>query len=842
MSLRRPEAWAALAVVLSLVGAFLCFPRAGATPAKALHVIAFDTSGSRVRSRSDWASRYRVRLQEAVRAARAEGADFAVVRFGSQFEVWRTPGPPPDEDWVGTSEWWTDSFADGQAGTAWPALGAWLLERFPAGQPGRVWLESDGEGARATDFAFCETLRQRGVRILPGTTLAPTRPDGAILSGQLPERLPEGSPYRVELELAWRGPQPSEPVSVEARVRRSDGSDDPPWQTLGAWVPPTALLSSAEYASPWVQQRVLFEQPGLPQGWYTFEARLSVAGDRVPENQAWRQALIVGDPYLVLVDGDPGPLRAMWPAGSPPIAWQSAEAEGWEASLARADAVATFGRAPNELPGRALRSYLDGGGAWWFLAERAGLAGWGSLPPAGAVDLGAYLPLEVHYGDREARDVCLLVDGSGSMEGLGWQQVQSASAALLAGLPAQDGWRLHLFTQDLLPAALRFDPLPADASPNERDQARRVRERARRDLLTTRVPGGPTDILRSLQSFVQTRTSERPALALLITDGHESGVVPRDPAAVRAACLQARVDLRVVATGANPDSEFLERLLLPGEELVRADSWDRLEELLQREVLGEALREQPGLAVQAAPTAASADPVPPLTATASIDRYLRTRPRAGAQVQWSSQAGEPLLATVRRGEGWVAAAPISPTERFAREQVGGLRASLLQAAAWGRAHRQPGSQLVAQEERVHLLQAPSEPWTLWVQPGSLDQNGSRGESIPLRCEPLPPRFGLHPFQNQRVLDPPEQVAFAELRRPDGSVLQRLPWPRRVHPEWRPASARWPWAAGAVAEPADLPPPAGKGPHPAGPALLGLALGSLLISIGFLGSRGKESGV
>ena len=885
----RAKVWAALAVGLALIGALLCLPRQGSKPMRPLRVLVLDTSASLTRTRPDLPSHYRALLREETQAAREGGEDFALVRLGPTVEVWRSTGPAPEANWEGESAWWTHGWEPLDArgvpavGTDWQGLGRWLLEQFEAGRPGTVQLATDGEGRSAQDFAFVAELAREGIPVQAKTLPAPTRPDVALLAGRAPASIPVGSSMRVILDVGWRGPAPSREIRVQARW--NGGAGWTAWSSLAAWRAEPSQGGGGKgvgFSQAWMRKRLSVDFEPFSAGWYDLEVRLACAEDRTPENDVWRSTLVVGDPYLVLVDGDPRALSVLAAEGSvlqggTPAGESGAlilrpvpdgESEPWERWLPRADAVYTLGRAPTALPGAALEAFVRGGGAWVFQAEWEGLEGWGSLPSPGTHDVGRLLPLEVEYGDGDPRDVCLLVDGSGSMEGLGWSQVQRACEALMRGLPVQDGFTLHLFTRDLLPAALRFAPLPAEATAAVREQARLDRARARDALLTTRVPGGPTDILRSLRSLASQRRASQRTLAVLITDGHESGAIPQDPEEVRGALTRAGIELRIVATGDNPNVAFLERLLEPGGALTLATDWERLPEWLQREVLGDALRSEAEMPVVASSThGPHGVEVPALNEPATLDRYLRTRPRPGAQILWSALEGEPILAAIRRGAGWVYASPVGAGGRWMAEQRSSLRTVLTQASAWGRRAQGEGPALVAVEGEVHLHGAPPGPFALWVYPGpgevlgggrrgqasAGDGPASDGAAIRLATEPLPSRYGLHPLGNRRVLGAPAQVRYAELRLageaaevPGGDSSGqpgrwlRLSWPATVHPEFRPPAARGPFDPSSAPPVRAIPPAASLGPHPWGPPLLGIALGVLLGLTWILGSGVKES--
>ncbi|MEZ5975245.1 MAG: hypothetical protein R3E96_10505 [Planctomycetota bacterium] len=86
-----------------------------------------------------------------------------------------------------------------------------------------------------------------------------------------------------------------------------------------------------------------------------------------------------------------------------------------------------------------------------------------------------------------------------------------------------------------------------------------------------RVPGGSTDILRSLRTLAEKRQGTERARIVLVTDGWQSGALLLDAKSVRAQLEQAGLDLSIVATGERPDWVSLKALLLPDEKIVHAE-------------------------------------------------------------------------------------------------------------------------------------------------------------------------------------------------------------------------------------------------------------------------------
>ncbi|MEZ6021427.1 MAG: hypothetical protein R3F17_15425 [Planctomycetota bacterium] len=266
------------------------------------------------------------------------------------------------------------------------------------------------------------------------------------------------------------------------------------------------------------------------------------------------------------------------------------------------------------------------------------------------------------------------------MEGVAWEQVCGATLDMLEILPPHVGLRLHLFTLDLLAGTLHveggLDPVPV----------REQRIAARRQMLRAGVPGGSTDILRSLRTLAEKRQGTERARIVLVTDGWQSGALLLDAKSVRAQLEQAGLDLSIVATGERPDWVSLKALLLPDEKIVHAEQASDLGQCLLDAGSGDSIEKGPGLMVAAdggAPDWVRAQ----LPGDLEVSSYLRTRARPGAQVWWRSNRGDPLLAVSALGSGRVACLPSARGLDFLSSSPGplfGLITKLVQDGAAGR--------------------------------------------------------------------------------------------------------------------------------------------------------------
>ena len=822
--LTSPGAWAAWALVWLAAGAYLCLPRGADSTARALRLVALDTSGSVARIRRNLAATYGQRLVAEARAARLSDQDLAVVRMGASVRVLLAPtrardlpDEPLDAAWnlLGPEQEIRGGPLDG---TDWSGLFRLARDLYGAHPGGEVRVYSDGVDPLGLGWKGLYGLLGDGVEVQlldPGPV---NGQDLALVEMRVADKVPEGMPIGVEVDLAWRGTEPDPGDRPRLRLDL-DGQV----KELELDVPATATGQG------WTRFGVRTQLPAPPPGWYSLTARALVGGDRTPENDRGSAPIQVGEVPLVLVLGDGDWVGAAADrAGFDVCKVDRAGCVEW---LHRAHMLWTEGRSILELPGQEIEAFVRSGGTWLFQGEGELVPGWGSVPPIGVHNLAPMLPLEVAFPEDGARDILLVVDGSGSMRGAGWEHVRGATEALMDSMPARDGLALHLFTQKLRPAALEFEGCEEITA-----QVQMERHRARRELLRTQIPGGKTNIEGSLLQLVDLRRAqdaERKGLVVLVSDGWQDDTMRRPDRKVREELAAVGLELRVIASGESPNMRLLNGLVSQEEHVVKADDLEGMEKLLRDQVLGQVVRRGQDLGVVRArgPEGMAQELAAlPLPDGATVSAYLSTRAVEGQEssVVWRSTQGDPVLALAQRGLGMVLCLPTSKGADFLREQPGVLLDWVGFGARRGLAKEPPGAELEWDGENVQLLGAPQgTPWELWAL---VD-----GEWVPLATEPLDVRFGLDPRTNLRVQDV-DRVERAQLRFPGvDRPVRELAWPRKGHPEFLPGGRPWPQSQPAIVSPRV---PAGRGTHPMGPWALGLALVGL---VGLILVRGQNPG-
>lgn len=145
--------------------------------------------------------------------------------------------------------------------------------------------------------------------------------------------------------------------------------------------------------------------------------------------------------------------------------------------------------------------------------------------------------------ERLAKDVMIVLDTSGSMEGEKLFQVRQALDYILGHLNPQDRFNVIAFNTGLD----RFAPVLRPAS--EADPARR--------WVQTLAPGGATDINRALLEALAQLDGERPSFLIFLTDGLPTeGVQDRD-SILRNVAATAPASVRLFAFGVGYDVDTL---------------------------------------------------------------------------------------------------------------------------------------------------------------------------------------------------------------------------------------------------------------------------------------------
>ena len=202
---------------------------------------------------------------------------------------------------------------------------------------------------------------------------------------------------------------------------------------------------------------------------------------------------------------------------------------------------------------------MRGGGGWLALAGWSFLGDW--IPgPQGSLE--SLLPAEPAGSEPPPRDVVVLVDGSGSMEGAPFESVRAATLELVAAALPSDRVSLRFFTRGLEPARLLKERSTANGGSAE--QARD----AARELLRARVPSGSTFLLQALREFRATAGADE-TLLLLLTDGQDRQAGSDESAARSVAAELAAARVRLVVIGVGDAGHTLLAALAGGAEKVR---------------------------------------------------------------------------------------------------------------------------------------------------------------------------------------------------------------------------------------------------------------------------------
>jgi hypothetical protein len=339
-----------------------------------------------------------------------------------------------------------------------------------------------------------------------------------------------------------------------------------------------------------------------------------------------------------------------------------------ERRLGDLDAVVTFDLATSELAAPLFDPFVRRGGGWLALAGWRFLGDWIPGIPGAGETLPALLPSEPPANEVPPRDVVLLVDGSGSMEGAAFEGVRAAALELVSAALPSDRVSLRFFGQELEPAQLLKERTSARTSDAD------VRT-ALRGLLQARQPAGTTFLLRSLREFRAT-VGEHETLLLLLTDGwdREAGAgAPGAAGGVAAELRAARVRLIVIGVG-EPNLELLAALAGGAEHVQRGGTLGDLQAVFRREMHAPRLLEgerevryaarAPGSLAHEVASAAS--PAPELP---TLERLVRNRLRAGGEALWTSADGEPVLSLARAGLGRTAFFASRPGAGWAGRQA-----------------------------------------------------------------------------------------------------------------------------------------------------------------------------
>lgn len=799
MRASRAATAASFGAALLLLAASLTLLPGRPAPPPPLRAVVLDTSASATRRATAAESALRAVLAREAEAAAREGEELLVVAFDRDARRVFGPGDPRDLRRRLEARDGPPLALAGPAGAPGADGGSELARALravasaAAGRAGSLLLVGDGSATGEDPRPALERLLAQGLDWRAPEPLAADLPDGALLALEAPRRVEPGAPAAVRALVRVR------PGALAAAGAMLEVSASGPG---GAWRREVPLD-----VAPGVPTPVEVDLGGLPFGTTRVRAAVRLADglrDPIPENDGAERAIAAGDPRALAVAAPREllPLAARLAGSSPPgIEGRALACEELAAALPELDAVVLVDAPLDALPGPLLASFVRSGGGLLLAGGLRSLAGWD--PDAAPDTLAGLLPLAPARGGAR-RDVVLLVDGSGSMEGAPFDALRAAAVELVRAAPAADEIALRFFTAVLKPEeVLRA----AGASDDRAELLRR--------LLAARVPGGPTRIVESLEQLARERArAGAPGLVLLLSDGREEADVLRPDERIAALARDlAASDTRLVAiaVGAAADRAFLERLA--GPDGVRDGSDPaRLADVFRREVNGERLREGAAeLVPGAGPLARSilpADFAPP-----PVDARLACTARADAEVL-ASAGGEPAVAAARVGRGRAVALAFAPGGPWAPAWSAADLGPLL---AWlaRRSEPRPRARLAGGQVLVDDL--PGAP--PWLE-GTLEAAGGAGAH--------PVGLGLDPLRAGRLAGPAPAglpaVGELVLRVQDpplALLVEREPDPEHAAPEHLP-----PGPLPATGRPGAIPP---RGPSPAAPWLLGAGIAAALLA-------------
>ncbi len=722
-------------------------------------------------------------------------------------------------------------------------------------KPGRIVLLGSGRHTGDDPAASLARLLQAGLAFEQRDPGPPELGDLALLELQLPAQIEAEAPLGGVARLSYRAgrcpPALAELVlHVVSPVRDKTLRIPLELPATGGHLEVPVKLGPAGFGRTRVDAHVRLQLVG--PGGERFDDPLP-ENDRCEASTRARGELVVA--AIAVNDKLPELRRWLAPSGRSSLQglqWVFETTQGLAVLIDELDAVIAFDLAPSDLPQELLGDFIQRGGG--FLAT----SGWGLLrdwyPGRDSSGLAGRLPLEPAPRDSPPREIVLLVDGSGSMQGERFELVRRATLDLVAAALPSDHVTLRFFRTQL--GAPRLIKARTDTSSLE--QAERISleaaEAARR-LIDLEVPEGSTYVLSSLEHFAE-QTYEGDVLALVLTDGEErEGIANLDArtSALHAKFRASKKRIVAIAIRAKPRAvDFLGVLIPDGDEVLHAEELSQLQEIFRREVTGAQVRdgEIPVHAVPRAPGTlafeieARGGVLPPL------ERLVRNRLRPGAELLWESERGEPVLAAMRSGSGRTAMLSSLPSAGWASRytDVVGLGEPRLfgALARWlarrtSFAARELGARTVGEEIQVAGF---GDEWPLRLEAQLVDVlRGTELAQVVLRPPGVSGSFAGSDARRVRSARLPMDLFAARGSEP---LLLRLPDPDPAEAPWilplsRPRSPEFAHEERELVMPSvgtsrgrtrDAGNPAQSA---LGPVLLGLGLG-LLFAFALLRSR------
>jgi len=405
-------------------------PQQDAGPTRpALRAVLVDVSASCTRTRSGFPLVVHRLLRDEARAAQEAGEELLIVEYAAEVRVVFGPADPAP----------FRARLEGRGGVPYlpgPDSGrdrrteladALTLVRpllVAAGRaPGRVVVVTDGWATGDDPAPPLAALYRDGSEIewrsLPASDLDDLALEGLVL----PARIEAGARIALGVDLAWLRPDSSLVRPLLVLQARGGGAPDFV-QELPLDVPP-GTVPGEDGRLRW---RARVELPPRPAGRLEVDVRArltSAAGqawaDPIPENDRARGGLRVGGTLVGAALASPGlrpSLEALYgraPFPGVELDWCTPAELG--PLLDQVDFLLTFDVGPGSLPGRSVTEFVRSGGGWLACAGWSFLGSWTRPEDAEPGSASALLPLFPAGELGEERDVILMVDGSGSMEG-----------------------------------------------------------------------------------------------------------------------------------------------------------------------------------------------------------------------------------------------------------------------------------------------------------------------------------------------------------------------------------------------------------------------------------------
>lgn len=611
-----------------------------------IRAVLVDASDSARRTRPGWEVWLAEALSSEARAAASRGEELAVIAYAEEVVRWFGPDRPerfePDSARIRGAPGRT---AGSDLSAALAGMEASLDQRERAATVLRILGDGSYTGRDPAGALAAWTSAGARVEFVP--LPAPERADPALLAARTPREIEAGAPLSIAVQVELDGAR-VETTSLRATLTSSAGV-----RSVAGVVRDGASRLDLGPLS-----------PGLTQ----VRLELVAEGDPTPENNRIDLAVRARDALVIGLLSSPGAVAARgamantW-ARLPGLATLELDDPVGAPLDAAIDALVTLDLDPRELPRAEWEGFVARGGGWLACGGHALLEALASDDRRGAAQL---LPLEVDRDESRERDVLLIVDASGSMSGEAFAGVRQAAVELVASARPEDTVILRFFTDRLSDAVLL----------GRGGGAPEARAHAARALIEARAPGGPTDVVRTLEQLVDEReSSQRDALVLLLTDGRDQDLRGSSAQRVEIAIERlaaARARLTTIAFGPQPDWNFLQLLERPalGAALKRPENG--LAELFDEELARGWLFEGP-LATRVVPTSASeftAELAAALAAgggPAPVLRAIKARARAGDQALIEEQGGHPLAAVRPTGAGWFATLATLPGDTWAPE-------------------------------------------------------------------------------------------------------------------------------------------------------------------------------